>query len=43
MERKQVKAYIAPSVRVMDIDFPDNILSGNIEPIEGGDDPDLDW
>lgn len=45
MERKEflaVKPYSAPSLRVVPIQCSDSILS-NTEPIDGGDDPDIDW
>ena len=35
------KPYVAPALRVVPIQFADSILS-NTEPIDGGDDPDLE-
>ena len=36
------KPYLAPALRVVPLQYADSILS-NTEPIDGGDDPDLDW
>ena len=36
------KPYRAPALRVVPIQFSDSILS-NTEPIDGKDDPDLEW
>ena len=45
MEKKDLFAarpYCAPTLRAVTIQCEDSILS-NTEPIDGGDDPDLDW
>ena len=36
------KPYVAPTLRVVRTQYEDSILS-NLEPIDGKDDPDLDW
>lgn len=38
---KQV--YIAPSMRVVETYQDYSFLTSNLEPIDGGDDPDIDW
>lgn len=35
--------YIAPSSRMVDITLDQSFLASNLEPIDGGDDPDIDW
>lgn len=36
--------YVAPSLRVVEMKQERSFLeSSNLEPIEGGDDPDIDW
>lgn len=37
------KTYITPDFRVIHTLFSQSILSGNTEPISGGDDPDTPW
>ena len=36
------KPYVAPALRVVQTRYEGSILS-NLEPIDGKDDPDLDW
>ena len=38
-----VKPYISPSLRVVPITTEFSFLQSNLEPIGGGDDPDIDW
>lgn len=35
--------YIAPSVRIVGFVLDNSFLASNLEPIGGGDDPDIDW
>ena len=35
--------YIAPSLRVVETRQEMSFLTSNLEPIGGGDDPDIDW
>ena len=45
MEKKDsfaARPYCAPALRVVTLKLSDSILS-NLEPIDGGDDPDIDW
>ena len=43
MEQETFKqTYVAPALRLAPLSLAATILS-NTEPIEGGDDPDLDW
>ena len=35
--------YVAPSARVVDLTLDYSFLASNLEPIGGGDDPDIDW
>lgn len=37
------EAYVSPSVRVVETSPDLSFLQSNIEPIEGGDDPYIDW
>ena len=37
------KAYVVPSLRVIDAMMEIAFLASNLEPIDGGDDPDIDW
>ena len=38
------EGYVAPSLRVVEMKQERSFLeSSNLEPIEGGDDPDIDW
>jgi hypothetical protein len=38
----EAKPYLAPALRVVPVQCAGSILS-NVEPIDGGDDPDLEW
>lgn len=43
-EKNQTQeSYIAPSVRIVDLTLDHSFLASNLEPIDGGDDPDIDW
>ncbi len=35
--------YQTPSLRLIDTNLEYNLLASNLEPIGGGDDPDIDW
>lgn len=35
--------YAAPSMRIVDLKMDQSFLASNLEPIDGGDDPDIDW
>lgn len=35
--------YQSPSLRLIDARLERNFLASNLEPIGGGDDPDIDW
>ena len=37
------KNYQAPAMRVIDTRLETSFLQSNLEPIDGGDDPDIDW
>ena len=37
------KDYSAPSLRLIDTNLEISFLQSNLEPIDGGDDPDIDW
>lgn len=37
------ETYMAPSLRLISTDLEMAFLASNLEPIEGGDDPDIDW
>ena len=37
------KYYLAPSVRIIGTRLEVSFLASNLEPIGGGDDPDIDW
>ena len=37
------EGYVAPSVRIVDLTLEYSFLASNLEPIDGGDDPDIDW
>ncbi len=37
------KGYSTPSVRIVDLALDQSFLASNLEPIVGGDDPDIDW
>lgn len=35
--------YLAPSIRVIETNQETSFLASNLEPIGGGDDPEIDW
>ena len=35
--------YSSPFCRIMEVDLDGSFLLSNTEPIDGGDDPDIDW
>lgn len=35
--------YQAPAIRVIDSRLEISFMASNLEPIDGGDDPDIDW
>ena len=37
------KDYQTPSLRLIEINAETSFLQSNLEPIGGGDDPDIDW
>ena len=37
------EGYVAPSLRIVDLAVDQSFLASNLEPIGGGDDPDIDW
>ena len=37
------QGYQAPSLRVVETNLETSFLQSNLEPIGGGDDPDIDW
>ena len=37
------KGYSTPSVRIVELKQDQSFLASNLEPIDGGDDPDIDW
>ena len=37
------EVYAAPSLRLIDTSLETSFLASNLEPIGGGDDPDIDW
>jgi hypothetical protein len=42
-EIEQVKEYVIPSVRCAGLSLEKSFLQSNLEPIGGGDDPDIEW
>ena len=36
-------AYQVPALRILDMSLETSFLQSNLEPIGGGDDPDIDW
>ena len=36
-------AYMAPSLRIIATNTETSFMASNLEPIDGGDDPDIDW
>ena len=41
--RHQQEGYVSPSMRFIDLKLDQSFLASNLEPIGGGDDPDIDW
>jgi len=41
--REQEKTYVSPATRIIPITTEYPFLQSNLEPIGGGDDPDIDW
>lgn len=37
------EGYTSPSVRIVDLKWDQSFLASNLEPIDGGGDPDIDW
>ena len=37
------EVYLAPSFRILTTTLETSFLQSNLEPIGGGDDPDIDW
>ena len=37
------EAYTTPSLRIIETNLETSFLQSNLEPIGGGDDPDIDW
>jgi hypothetical protein len=37
------RGYLIPSLRFIETEQETSFLASNLEPIEGGDDPDIDW
>ena len=37
------EVYTAPSLRIIDANLETSFLQSNLEPIGGGDNPDIDW
>ena len=37
------ETYIVPSLRIIDTTLEISFLQSNLEPIDGGGDPDIDW
>ena len=35
--------YTSPSLRIIDSALETSFMASNLEPIDGGDDPDIDW
>ena len=40
---KSIKDYQKPSLRIIEANLETSFLASNLEPIDGGDDPDIDW
>ena len=40
---KQEKTYVSPVIRIVPMRTEFSFLQSNLEPIGGGDDPDIDW
>lgn len=37
------RGYLIPFSRIIETEQESSFLASNLEPIEGGDDPDIDW
>lgn len=37
------EGYSQPFSRIIDLKWDQSFLASNLEPIDGGDDPDIDW
>ena len=37
------ETYTTPSLRIFSTNLETSFLQSNLEPIDGGDDPDIDW
>ena len=37
------ECYVTPSMRIVDLELGQSFLASNLEPIDGGDDPVIDW
>jgi hypothetical protein len=42
-EAQMKAAYVVPSLRFINTNMETSFLQSNLEPIGGGDDPDIDW
>ena len=42
-ESQMKVAYVVPSLRIINTSLETSFLQSNLEPIDGGDDPDIDW
>lgn len=40
---ESIKDYQKPSLRIIEANLETSFLASNLEPIGGGDDPDIDW
>jgi len=40
---ESIKAYLKPALRLIETSQELSFLQSNLEPIGGGDDPDIDW
>ena len=41
--RQSRESYLQPFLRIIDLKLDQSFLASNLEPIDGGDDPDIDW
>ena len=41
--RETRDAYQVPTIRIIYTNLESSFLQSNLEPIDGGDDPDIDW
>ena len=42
-EHQHQEGYVTPFVRIVDLKLDQSFLASNLEPIDGGDNPDIDW